>query len=87
MGLTLICLALSGALATGVSVLVPQYMINENRMMTALSFFAITLLARLTYAVYLYPRFFTPFKNLPQVSSPLSLEYERVFRNDDVILT
>lgn len=46
----------------------PEYVIHRSRILTASCIFVVSLLGLFIYSVYLYPRYFTPFKNLPQVN-------------------
>ncbi|KAJ5646855.1 hypothetical protein N7490_003227 [Penicillium lividum] len=46
----------------------PDYAINNSRTITLAIFFAIITVSKLIYQLYLYPRFFTPLKQIPTPS-------------------
>lgn len=51
----------------------PEYAINSSRIVTLVILFAIIVVSKFVYNVFLYPQFFTPLKGIPAPSVSLSI--------------
>lgn len=51
----------------------PEYAINNSRLTTVVVLFALLTISRLIYKLNLYPKYFSPIKNIP--TPPVSFEY------------
>lgn len=60
-------LATIAVVVTTVDWLRPEYTLRGSRTITTASLFGLMILGRMIYSGFLYPRFLTPFKNLPEV--------------------